>query len=79
MTLHQARSKFIQKVLINWSENTIQAGFCEQLEAILLPYSYSSDQKIQPNLERGNTMILIRVMRAVRLRLIIEVYAPRDV
>ena len=51
MTLHQVRSKFIQKVLINWSENTIQAGFCEQLEAILLPYSYSSDQKIQPNLE----------------------------
>ena len=50
MTLPQVRSKFIQKVLINWSENTIQAGFCEQLEAILLPYSYSSDQKIQPNL-----------------------------
>ena len=32
MPLHQVRSKFIQKVLINWSENTIQAGFCEQLE-----------------------------------------------
>ena len=51
MTLHQVRSKFIQKVLINWSENTIQAGFCEQLETILSPYSYSSNQKIQPNLE----------------------------
>ena len=51
MTLHQVRSKFIQKVLINWSENTIQAGFCEQLEAILLPYSFPSKKNIQPNLE----------------------------
>ena len=51
MTLHQVRSKFIEKVLINCSENTIQAGFCEQLEAILLPYSFPSKQKIQPNFE----------------------------
>ena len=51
MTLPQVRSKFIQKVLINWSENTIQEGFCEQLETILLPYSFTSEHKIQPNLE----------------------------
>ena len=53
MTLPQARSKFIQKILINWSENTIQAGFCEQLETILLPYSLPSEHKIQPNLEES--------------------------
>ena len=51
MTLPQVRSKYIQKVFINWSENSIQAGFCEQLESILLPYSFSNEHKIKANLE----------------------------
>ena len=51
MTLPQVRSKLIQKVLINWSESTIQKGFCERLETILSPYSFSNDHKLQPNIE----------------------------
>ena len=38
MTLPQVRKKFGQKLSLNLSENMLQAGFCERLEEILLPY-----------------------------------------
>ena len=54
MTLPQVRTKFVNKLFLNWGENMIKSEFCERLEDILSPYLYhfSSDLSADKEYEK---------------------------